>query len=207
MKTKAVLRCGVLMAAVVLALTGLAGCNMPTPPFNVTGTYSGVYGLDDPQFALDDNCGITLELYHEPNIPFLQSTFAGVARLEWDCLLTPFFQTILGIESESAVLPLLATLKEDGTFSFDLELNVDDIPAALLDSIDQAGLDFDPTESFIAFAIHFSGTGVDTDDDGYMDTTDGSLSVYLQFLDDNGEEKTLDASGTYGVTRDEEAAK
>jgi hypothetical protein len=199
---KPVLRCGLFLAVCAAGLTGLTGCDLLKPPFDVSGTYSGVFGLDDPQFALGDNCGITLELFHLPNVPVIQSTFAGVARLDWDCLLPPVFQDLLGIVSDAAVLPLLATLKDDGSFNFELELSLDKIPPQLRDRFNPAGFDFEEAAGFDAFSISFSGTGVDEDDDFSMDSAEGNLAVLLRFRNGEGETFTLDTSGTFGVDRE-----
>lgn len=201
MANKIAFRTGLPLVLTLGALVVLTGCPIQSPPpFDASGTYTGVYGLDDPQFTGADNCGMTLDIYHNPGAPRLKSTFTGVAQLNWDCLLGPQFQDLLGIQEETVKLPLLAVLHADGSYRFDLKLSIADIPEQLAQYLDESELDLDLANTFEAFEVSFTGVGADADGDGFMDESEGSLSVFHQFRNTEGELITLDTSGTFAVS-------
>ncbi len=185
-----------LMGGALMALT-LTGCPQPPPPFDVSGVYEGTYGLVEPGFALPDACPIFFELYHEPQIPFIASTFAGVAWLDWDCLLNPAAQDLLGITTESLRAPVLAVLRTDGTYELNIAIDSDDLPNILAQQIDDETLDIEILQTFQEFEFSFTGFGEDVDKNGFMDQTVGTLSVLFSFIDEDGALVTIDEAGEY----------
>lgn len=186
---------------VALLLALMPGCpdtNIGnTPPFDTSGNYSGTYSTNAKQFGGADDCNFEMELVQFVNQPFIAYTFAGIARLNWDCILPPLVRASLGIESDALTAPVLATLDNDGGFSLEVDLDGSNIPPALLAALDDSGVDTDiPLQSF---ALTFTGIGQDTDDDGFMDSCSGTLSVHATYED--GGTQTIDLGGAFEVTR------
>ena len=198
LKRLLVRRAGILAGALGLLLA--PGCPITTddtPPFDTTGNYAGTYSTNAKQFGGADNCAIELELVQFVGQPLIAYTFAGIARLDWDCILPPLARTALGIESELLTAPVLATLNNEGGFSLEMDLDGSNIPPALLAALDDSGVDTDiPLQSF---ALTFTGTGEDTDDDGLMDNCAGTLDVHATYED--GGTQTIDLGGAFEVTR------
>ena len=188
----------VALGAVALVLAGCPDTTIgDTPPFDTTGNYSGMYSTNNKQFGGAADCNMELELVQFVNTPLIAYTFAGIARLNWDCILPQIVRTSLGIESDVLVAPVLATLNNNGGFALDVDLDGSNIPQALLDQLDAS--EVDPNIPLQSFTVHFAGTGVDTDNDGLMDSCMGTLSVMATY-EDNGTQ-TIDLDGTFDVTR------
>lgn len=198
LKRLLVRRAGILAGALGLLLApGCPNTTGETPPFDTTGTYAGTYSTNAKQGGGADDCAITLELVQFVNQPLIAHTFAGIARLDWDCILPPLVRASLGIESEVLSAPVLATLESDGGFSLEMDLDGSNIPPALLAALDDSGVDTDiPLQSF---ALTFAGTGNDTDSDGFMDGCSGTLDVHATYED--GGTQTIDLGGAFEVTR------
>jgi len=189
-------------ASLGLVMVLLSGCPDTdigdTPPFDTTGNYAGTYATNAKQFGGAEDCTFELELVQFVDQPLIAYTFAGIARLDWDCILPPLVRTSLGIESEVLTAPVLATLDNDGGFALEVDLDGSNIPPALLAALDDSGVDTDiPLQSF---ALTFTGTGEDTDDDGLMDACSGTLDVSATYVDESGTQ-TIDLGGNFDVTR------
>lgn len=198
----AVGRLSALTATLSVAVALLSGCPDTdigdTPPFDTTGNYAGTYATNAKQFGGAEDCSFELELVQFVDQPLIAYTFAGIARLNWDCILPPLVRASLGIESEVLTAPVLATLDNEGAFSLEVDLDGSNIPAALLAALDDSGVDTDiPLQSF---ALTFTGTGEDTDDDGLMDSCSGTLDVSATYEDESGTQ-TIDLGGNFDVTR------
>ena len=131
------------------------------------------------------------------NQPIVAYTFAGIARLDWDCLLPTAARDALGITSDVLISPVYATLDNEGGYSLEVDLDGSNIPQVLLDALDSSEVDTSiPVQSF---SLVFTGTGQDTDSDGLMDATTGTLAAMLTY-EDNGLQ-TIDLSGSFSATR------
>lgn len=187
------------LSAVAMALCGCPDTTIgDTPPFDTTGNYAGTYSTGDgKQFGGATECNVEMELVQFVNQPLIAYTFAGVARLDWDCILPPLVRASLGIESEVLAAPVLATLDNDGGFALEVDLDGSNIPQALLAALDAS--DVDPNLPLQSFSLVFTGMGEDTDSDGLMDSCMGSLAVSATY-EDNGTQ-TIDLSGAFDVVR------
>ncbi|MFP4501633.1 MAG: hypothetical protein ACLFTT_11585 [Candidatus Hydrogenedentota bacterium] len=188
------------VSSIAIALVGvlfLSGCPQPVPPFDVSGIYEGAYTLDNPIEGASGTCDFELELYHETRIPLIRSTFAGLVRISWDCLLTPSLQDTLGLTGEYAVLPVLATLEQDGSYALEIDLESGPIPEALRNQFSDA--EETPLDSFESFQFIFNGQGYDVDEDGFMDETEGGISVVLEWTDEDGAPDEIQSSGAFSA--------
>ena len=194
-----IVRCAMAVLSLGLLLSGCPDTDIgDTPPFDTTGSYLGTYSTGDgKQFRGEPDCTIDLELVQFVNQPLIAYTFAGVARLNWDCMLPQAARDALGITSEVLTTPVLATLAQDGFFSLNVSLDGSNIPQALFDALDASDIDTDvPVESF---SLEFSGMGDDTDSDGMMDSCMGTLQLMVIY-EDNGTQ-TIDLGGSFEVMR------
>lgn len=190
-------------AVLFLTVSGLlVGCPPPgttgMPPFDTTGSYAGTYSTDgSKQFGGAEDCTMTLELVQIVGIPSIAYTFAGVAQMDWDCILPPLVRTSLGIEAEVLTLPVFARLDDEGDFTLDIDLDGTNIPPALRALIDDSEVDTDiPLQSF---SLLFTGTGLDADDDGFMDSCMGTVDLSFTYEDEGTQ--TVELGGTFDVMR------
>ena len=169
-----------------------------TPPFDTTGSYSGTYSTGDgKQFRGAPDCTISLELAQFVEQPLIAYTFAGIARLNWDCMLPPAARDVLGITSDVLTTPVLATLAQNGSFSLNVSLDGSNIPQALFDALDASDIDTNiPVQSF---SLVFTGMGDDADSDGMMDSCMGTLQLMVVY-EDNGTQM-VDLGGSFEATR------
>ena len=187
---------------VVLGVLGglLSGCPDTmigdTPPFDTTGVYSGTFSTDDgKQFFGAPDCTMELELVQFVNQPAIAYTFAGIARLNWDCILPAAVRSTLGIESDVLVSPVLATLDNDGGFSLELSIDGSNIPAALRQALDES--EVDPDLPLTSFSLVFTGSGTDDDADGFMDSCMGTLDLSVTYED--GGTQMVNLGGSFEV--------
>lgn len=187
-----------MLMALCLALSGCPDTNIgDTPPFDTTGTYQGTYSTgEEKQFFGAEDCFIELELVQFVQQPAIAYTFAGIARLEWDCILPAAVRSSLGIESEMLVSPVLATLDNDGGFSLDLDLDGSNVPPALRQALDDS--EVDPDLPLTSFSLEFNGMGTDLDLDGFMDECAGTLALMATYEDDGAQ--TIDLGGSFSAT-------
>ena len=185
------------LCAVVVAALANTGCprEVPEPPFNATGNYVGTYTLDDKQ-PTPTTCAVTMELYHLVEVAAIQDAFAGLAVLEWDCILSPLTRALLGIESDTFTAPVIARMQSDGAFSLNVEFDIDDIPAQLLALFDEETVDSVPLENL---SLVFAGTGEDLGADGAMDGATGTFAFDATYED--GGTQTLEVAATFEITR------
>ncbi|MCF6285124.1 MAG: hypothetical protein L3K26_08035 [Candidatus Hydrogenedentes bacterium] len=198
-------RAGAFVVAAVAITVLLPGCPDTdigtTPPFDTTGNYTGTYSTSDgKQFFGATDCNFDMELVQFVGQPLIAYTFAGIANLGWDCILPAVVRESLGISSDTLIAPVLATLDNDGGFELSVDINGSNIPQALFDLLDTSGIETDiPVESF---SLDFTGTGVDADNDGFMDSCSGTLSVMVTYVDSvTTTTEMIDLGGTFEVTR------
>ena len=185
----------------ILAGLALQGCPpMGPPPFNVTGVYEGTFVLDDPGQAAASSGPMSLELYHHPESQLIPNTFAGLVRIDWDTLLSPLAQSLLGITDDWLIVPVLANLQSDGSYQLEITLDGSGIPAPLTGDVDMQAATQGLEAAFQKFELAFAGSGTDTDADGAMDNTTGTLSILFEYLNAQQELIHIELSGAYQAT-------
>ena len=204
-------RIGFCSLAVCLTLA-LAGCpRPPQPPFDASGQYEGVWTTEDGEKL---TCDLAMELYQLPEVPIIKFIVAGTVTFSWDCIIPEEIQDLLrewfGIDPEELmpdlVLPVFGQMDRDdeGHLTLGLELDLNDIPDALLQLLpgDITAEDL-PMQGFL---LAFDGYGADPAESGLMQQYAGDFT--LQATVNLGEEpRDLDLQGTFAVDRVGEVIK
>lgn len=191
-----------IVLAVAFAGLALQGCPPPLgpPPFDVTGIYDGTFVPTNPGFGMAPSGPMSLELYHYPQSPFIPNTFAGLVSIDWDTLLPPLVQQLLGITEDFLVVPVLANLQPDGSYELNISINGTGIPPELAGDVDMHEATSGLESTFQQFQLTFAGTGADNDGDGAMDVTNGTFSALLEYLDAQQKPIRVEFDGTYQAT-------
>jgi len=166
--------------------------------FNASGQYEGSWSTTSTQVPIE-NCDISLVLFQLPKVPIIKWTVAGLVTFNYDCILPEDVREFLGVEMMELGAPLLGSMDKDnpGTIHFGLKLNVDQIPAGLLEM-----LDIDPEADIPLqnFELTMDGVGVDEDLDGVMDSFSGTFAFKATALTE-GEPLEIDFESTFAVQR------
>lgn len=141
---------------VTVSATILSGCPLsPIPPFSANGNYMGQWSAYIPVLGEEPvSCDITLQLKQETLLSVypLNHSIAGKYIFDFDCGTVRALAALLGIPTQIPYDIVIGTMASDGSISLVGADNVD---------------------GFTSGAI-VSATAIDADDDGVVDSFDGT---------------------------------
>lgn len=170
-------------------VAGMAGCpaggggaNAPSPPFDATGVYTGIWTATT---GLQLTCPLTLTIEQSPNLPF-PANFAllGSAKFNYDCILDQALLELVGLAATALTVPLSGTMSLDQAGNIVLSVNTE-------------ALDWP-----FVLELAFDGTGQDTGGDGGMDDHSGAYSLSLTWETEfeGYEDVRVASDGTFDVS-------
>ncbi|GEM_PF-2952379 len=177
------------IVVLVLLIVCVAGCP-ERPPFNASGSYEGEW--DTTGKALE-GCGLTMQLFQLPKVPFIKFLVAGIVTFDLDCIIPIDTAGLLDIDLPELTVPLLGAMDEDGNLELALELDADKIPQELFEMF--AG-DVSTETPFEEFNVTFKGVGADADGDDSMDGYAGNFALWAKTA-----ANTANLAGTFDVAR------
>lgn len=161
-----------LLAVVALASFTFAGCPSLQPPFDATGEFEGVFSLGAGDTQIADGCDITFVLEQDIEaVPFENAAVSGTVEMNLGCVvdagvdkatIEELLDGLLGELLGTGPVEVSGVLLPNGT----LELSTAD----LLAECPEGGCE----------KLLLIGKGVDSDDDGKMDSYNGTLGGIVQ---------------------------
>jgi len=155
------------LGVAVAAAAVFSGCPEWTqPPFDATGTYKGTFALGAGNTQIAQDCGITVTLVHNINAGAIENAkVSGTVKMNVSCVAgntNGIFDGVLGQLFSTGAINVSGAILPDGT----LELNTDGL------------LNDCPTNTCERLVL--LGKGTDTNNDGKMDTYDGTFGGLVQ---------------------------
>lgn len=159
------------LAVLGVTTATFSGCPALVPPFDATGAYEGTFTLGAGDTQLAQGCDISLDLTHNVNaVPLENFNVDGTVQLSFTCVASQQKATI-----EEILDGVLGELLTTG----DVELSGAITPNGIL-TLTTDGIFDECPEGEQCERLVLIGTGKDTDDDGAMDTYEGTIGGLVQ---------------------------